>query len=106
MKLIRAIFRPEREQEVLRSLENAGFYAMTKTKVRGRGRQRGIQVGNIRYDELAKSMLLLAVEDKEVEPVVSAIEEAAFTGQPGDGKIFIQEISRVVTVRTGREKLY
>jgi nitrogen regulatory protein PII 1 len=94
--------RPEREEEVIRSLERAGFYAMTKTGVRGRGQQKGIQVGKIRYDALAKQMLLLVVEGKEVASAVAAIEEGAYTGHPGDGKIFIQEVSRVVTIRTGK----
>jgi nitrogen regulatory protein PII 1 len=102
VKLIRAIVRPERESEVIRSLEAAGFYAMTKAEVRGRGRQRGVQVGKIRYDALAKQMLWLAVEENEVASALAAIEQGAYTGQPGDGKIFIQEISKVVTIRTGK----
>ena len=105
MKMIRAIIRPERETEVLSRLEAQGFYAMTKVPVLGRGRQRGIQVGTISYDELAKLMLILVVEDADCQRAVQAIEEEAHTGHPGDGKIFIQEVREVYTVRTGAQVL-
>jgi nitrogen regulatory protein PII 1 len=102
MKMIRAIIRPEREAEVLTLLEAQGFYAMTKVPVLGRGRQRGIQVGAVSYDELAKLMLILVVEDGDCERVVALIEEGAYTGHPGDGKIFIQKVREAYTVRTGK----
>jgi len=105
MKMIRAIIRPERETEVLSHLEAEGFYAMTKVPVLGRGQQRGIQVGAVSYDELAKLMLILVVEDADCPRVVKAIEEGAHTGHPGDGKIFIQEVRQVCTVRTGTQGL-
>lgn len=102
MKMIRAIIRPEREAEALTRLEAQGFYAMTKVPVLGRGRQRGIQVGAVSYDELAKLMLILVVEDADCERVVALIEEGACTGHPGDGKIFIQEVRAAYRVRTGK----
>lgn len=102
MKMIRAIIRPEREAEALTLLEAQGFYAMTKAPVLGRGRQRGIQVGAVSYDELAKLMLILVVEDADCERVVALIEEGACTGHPGDGKIFIQEVREAYRVRTGK----
>jgi len=105
MKMIRAMIRPEREAQVLSSLETAGFYAITKVPVLGRGQQRGIQVGAVSYDELAKLMLILGVEDADCPRAVQAIEEAAHTGHPGDGKIFIQEVRQVYTIRTGRQEL-
>ena len=105
MKIIRAIIRPERETEVLSHLEAEGLYAMTKVPVLGRGQQRGIQVGAVSYDELAKVMLLLVVEDVDCSRAVVAIEEGAQTGHAGDGKIFIQEVRQVYTVRTGAERL-
>lgn len=101
MKLIRAIIRPEREPEVLAALEAEGFYAVTKTPVRGRGRQRGVQVGKVSYDELAKLMLLVAVENEQLERALAAVETGAWTGRPGDGRIFVQDIARVYTVRSG-----
>jgi nitrogen regulatory protein PII 1 len=101
MKMIHAIFRPERETAVLERLEAAGYYAMTRVPVLGRGQQRGIQVGAVSYDELAKVMLMIVVEDDQCVPVVRLIEEAAWTGHPGDGKIFIQAVREAYTVRTG-----
>ena len=103
--MIRAIIRPERETEVLSRLEAQDFYAMTKVPVLGRGQQRGIQVGAVSYDELAKIMLILVVEDPDYPQAVQAIEEGAHTGHPGDGKIFIQEVREVYTVRTGAQGL-
>ena len=105
MKMIRAIIRPERETEVLAGLEAEGFYAMTKAPVLGRGRQRGIQVGAVSYDALAKLMLMLVVEDAECDRVVAVIEAGAHTGHPGDGKIYIQEVRETYSVRTGKEGL-
>lgn len=101
MKLIRAIIRPEREEAVLSRLEAEGLYAVTKMPVTGRGRQRGIQVGAVRYDSLAKSMLLLVVEEEDYPKAIAALEAGAETKHPGDGKIFVQEVSEVYTIRTG-----
>ncbi|MFQ5598599.1 MAG: P-II family nitrogen regulator [Nitrospiria bacterium] len=101
MKLIRAIIRPEQEEKVLHNLETAGLYAVTKIPVLGRGRQRGVQVGRVSYNSLAKLMILLIVEEADFEPAVEAIEDGADTGHPGDGKIFVQEVSEAYSVRTG-----
>lgn len=103
MKLIRAIVRPEREADVMQSLESEGFYAMTKIPVLGRGNQRGVQVGAVTYDELSKLMLLIVVPNGDLERAVRAIEEGAHTGRPGDGKILIQNVRQAYTVRTGME---
>ena len=105
MKMIRAIVRPEREAAVIGRLEDEGFYALTKTPVVGRGQQGGVQVGAVSYDELAKLMLLLVVEDQDCARAVGAIEAAAHSGHPGDGKVFIQQIREVYTVRTGKQGL-
>jgi nitrogen regulatory protein PII 1 len=103
LKLIRAVIRPEREAEVLGRLEAAGFYAMTKTPVLGRGRQQGIQVGAVSYDELAKLMLILMVEEADLPRAVQAIEEGGRTGHYGDGKIFIQAVRESYTIRSGTQ---
>ncbi len=105
MKLIRAIIRPEREEAVMSRLEAAGLYAVTKMPVLGRGRQRGIQVGAVHYDLLSKLMLLLIVEEKDYAKAIATIEEGAETGHPGDGKIFVQEVSEVFTIRTGEKEM-
>ncbi len=104
MKMIRAMIRPEREAEVLRRLEEEGLYAVTKLPVRGRGRQRGIKVGAVNYDELAKTMLLLVVADSDCPKAVRTIEEGACTGHPGDGRIFVQTVREAYNVRTGQRE--
>ncbi len=101
MKLIRTIVRNEKEENVLARLEEAGLFAVTKFPVLGRGRQRGIQVGAISYTALSKVMLLIVVEDSEYQKAVDAIEAGAHTGHPGDGKIFVQNVSESYTIRTG-----
>ncbi len=105
MKMIRAIIRPNKEEEVLRALDNAGFPAMTKMNVFGRGKQKGLQVGPILYDELPKLLLMLVVEDGDVGKVVSIIENTARTGHIGDGKIFVSEVVEAHTIRTGEQGL-
>lgn len=99
--MIRTVIRPEREAEVLSRLEAEGFYAMTKVPVLGRGEQRGIQVGAVSYDELAKLMLLLVVDEADLPRAVQAIEEGGRTGHHGDGKIFIQTVMESYTIRSG-----
>ncbi len=105
MKMIRAIIRPTKEEAVVSALDKAGFYSLTKMHVFGRGRQKGIQVGPILYDELPKLMLMLVVEDKDAAKVVSIIENSARTGNIGDGKMFITEVSEAYTIRTGKKGL-
>ncbi len=97
MKMVQAMIRPEKEGEVIAALEKAGFSSLTRQGVFGRGRQRGIQVGSVRYEELPKVSLMIVVEEREVDRVVDTIKIAARTGNPGDGKIFI---SRVVESRS------
>ncbi len=104
MKMIKAIIRPEKEYDVISGLEKAGFYSLTKMDVLGRGRQRGIQVGNTTYDELSKLMLMLVVEDKELERVTELIQQHARTGNFGDGKIFVTDVAQTYTIRTGQKQ--
>ena len=104
MKLIKAIIRPEKESDVIRGLEQAGFAALTKWDVLGRGRQRGIQVGSAVYGELAKLCLMLVVPDSTAPKAVEAILQAAKTGHPGDGRIFVSEMKESYTIRTGRSE--
>ncbi len=102
MKMIRAIVRPEKEEEVVKSLDNAGFPSLTKMDVLGRGKQKGIQVGSAVYDELAKSMIMVVVEDSMLDKALTAITDSARTGNYGDGKIFISPVENSITVRTGK----
>ena len=103
MKLIRAIVRPEREEQVVKTLEEAGIVSLTKMDVLGRGQQRGVQVGATFYDELPKVQLMIVVEDAKVEAALAAIEAGAKTGQHGDGKVFISPVDAVYTIRTGQK---
>ncbi len=105
MKMVRAVVRPEQEQAIITALANNGFSAMTKWDVLGRGKQRGIQVGSQMYDELAKIMILIVVEDQQIDPVIKTIIEAGFTGFPGDGKLFVTPVEAAYTLRTGKAEL-
>ena len=103
MKMVRAIVRPEKENDVVLALEAKGFPAMTKVNVFGRGKQKGIQVGPIRYDELPKVMLMVVVEDEEVPVLMEVIRQAAYVGYEGDGKVFISPVTEAYTIRTGEK---
>lgn len=105
MKMIRAIIRPNREEKVVERLEKEGFYSLTKMNVFGRGKQKGIRVGTVCYDELPKVMLMLVVEDADVPKAVNVIQNSARTGNIGDGKIFVTDVSEAYTVRTGAQGL-
>ena len=100
MKLIQAIIRPEKEHEVIASLEKAGVNAFTRLGVLGRGRQKGLRVGQVHYEELAKVWLMVAVRDADVERAVDAMRTAARTGNPGDGKVFVLPLVESRTIRT------
>ncbi len=105
MKLVRAFIRPEKEQEVVLALEGMGFPALTKMSAMGRGKQKGLKIGDVVYEELPKTLLLIAVEDKDVEKVISTITKHARTGNIGDGKIFVSPIEKAITIRTGEVEL-
>jgi nitrogen regulatory protein PII 1 len=102
--MVRAIVRPERTDAVLEALMDAGFPAVTKVSVVGRGKQRGIKIGEITYDELPKELLITVVKSKDKDYVVKTIMQAARTGSSGsfgDGKIFVCPVEEVYTVSSG-----
>jgi nitrogen regulatory protein PII 1 len=104
MIMIRAIIRPEKSEAVLAALLEAGFSAITKMEVYGRGKQRGMRVGEVTYDELSKEMILTVVNDADKDFVVDVIVKNARTspeGAFGDGKVFVSAVDEVYTVRTG-----
>ncbi len=105
MKKITAVVRPERAEEVAEALARAGFSALTKMDVAGRGKQMGLRMGSVYYDELPKSMLWLVVEDDKVAEAVEVINKTAYTGNYGDGKIFISPVEEAYTIRTGVKEL-
>jgi nitrogen regulatory protein PII len=105
MKKIEAIIRPFKLEDVKIALVNAGIVGMTVSEVRGFGRQKG-QVERYRGSEftvefLQKLKLEIVVDDDRVGTVVTAIQDAARTGEIGDGKIFISTIDSVIRIRTG-----
>lgn len=101
MKMIRAVIRPEAVDKVADGLEAGGFTALTRMDVFGRGKQKGIKVGDMVYDNLPKTMLMIVVDDAMVEPAVKIIEDSARTGNIGDGKIFVTTVEEAYTIRTG-----
>jgi nitrogen regulatory protein PII 1 len=105
MKMIRAFIRPEKEQDVVLALEGAGFPALTKMPVFGRGKQKGLRVGPVHYDELPKVLIMIVVEDEDVDKVIKIIQDKARTGFIGDGKIFVSPVETAYTIRTGEEGL-
>jgi len=105
MKMIRAIVRPEAAEGVTEKLADAGFISLTKIPVFGRGKQKGLTVGTIHYDELPKTMIMIVIEDKDVEEVIKLIKYEAYTGNFGDGKIFVSPVDQAYTVRTGETGL-
>jgi nitrogen regulatory protein PII 1 len=104
MKMIRAVIRPEKEYEVVEALAKAGFPALTKVDVTGRGRQQGIQVGSALYEELAKVQILLVVDDSSADKALKTILETGKTGNFGDGKVFVTDVKEVYTIRTGKKE--
>jgi nitrogen regulatory protein PII 1 len=104
MVMVRAIVRPEKVDAVMEALMEAGFPAVTKVGVVGRGKQRGIKIGEITYDELPKELLITVVKAKDKDYVVKTIMGAARTGDKGsygDGKIFVSPVEEVYTVSSG-----
>lgn len=105
MKMIRAIVRPEMTDVVTEGLAESGFYSLTKMPVFGRGKQKGLTIGNAHYDELPKTLIIIVVDDNSVDEVLKIIQYKAYTGSEGDGKIFISPVESIVTVRTGSKEL-
>ena len=106
MIMIRSIVRPEKVDNVLAALMDAGFPGVTKFSVVGRGKQRGIKIGEITYDEIPKEMLLTAVEAHEKDLVIRTIIGAARTGKGtyGDGKIFVNQVLETYTISSGMKQ--
>ena len=105
MKLIMAIIRPHRLQDVKDALAKTGVVGLTVTDVRGAGRQKG-QVERYRGSEynidlLAKCQVEVAVPDDQCEETVQAVRKAAYTGEIGDGKIFTYPVRNAIRIRTG-----
>lgn len=108
MLMIKAIVRPEKADAVLAELMKAGFPSVSKMDILGRGKQKGIQIGDSFYDQIAKKMLIIVVQDEDKNDVVNIIMRTARTGEKGafgDGKIFILPVQEAYTISTGKNQL-
>ena len=105
MKLITAIIRPFKLDEVRESLSQAGVSGITVTEVKGFGRQKGhtelYRGAEYVVDFLPKMKVEVVVKDVDIDRCIEAIVRAAKTGKIGDGKIFVTPVEQVVRIRTG-----
>ena len=105
MKLITAIIKPFKLDDAREALSEVGVTGLTVTEVKGFGRQKGhtelYRGAEYVVDFLPKSKLEIAVDDDQADKVIDAISKATSTGKIGDGKIFVQELTDVVRIRTG-----
>ncbi|MBM4206185.1 MAG: P-II family nitrogen regulator [Gammaproteobacteria bacterium] len=105
MKMVTAIIKPFKLDDVRAHLSEIGIQGMTVTEVKGFGRQKGhtelYRGAEYVVDFLPKIKLEVAIDDVQLDAVVEAIQKAAHTGKVGDGKVFIQSLSDVIRIRTG-----
>ena len=105
MKMVMAIIKPFKLDDVREALAEAGIAGITVTEVKGFGRQKGhtelYRGAEYVVDFLPKVKLEVAVTEEQAEQVVEAIVKAARTGKIGDGKVFVYDLERVVRIRTG-----
>ncbi|MFM8794277.1 MAG: P-II family nitrogen regulator [Acidimicrobiales bacterium] len=107
MKLITAIVKPHKLDDVKDALKSAGVQGMTVAEVRGFGRQGGhsetYRGSEYAIDFVPKVRLEIVVDDSSVDATVDAIRTSASTGKIGDGKIWVTDVARLVRIRTGEE---
>ncbi len=107
MKLVTAIIKPFKLDTVREALYEAGVQGVTVTEVKGYGRQKGhtelYRGAEYVVDFLPKTKIEVAVTDSQLNVVITAITEAANSGNIGDGKIFVHSLERVIRVRTGEQ---
>ena len=107
MKLVTAIIKPFKLDEVREGLSEVGITGLTVTEIKGFGRQRGhtelYRGAEYVVDFLPKIRVEVAVADGQVEAVIESIIEAARTGKIGDGKIFVTPLDQVIRIRTGEQ---
>jgi nitrogen regulatory protein P-II 2 len=105
MKLITAIIKPFKLEDVREALSNTGIEGITVTEVKGFGRQRGhtelYRGAEYVVDFLPKVKLEIAVAEDQLDSAIEAIIKAANTGKIGDGKIFVTNLEKVIRIRTG-----
>ena len=107
MKLVTAIIKPYRLDEVRNALSDIGVQGLTVSEVRGFGRQRGhtevYRGAEYAVEFIPKTRIEIAVPDAIAEQVIDAVMQTARTGKVGDGKIFVTELTQVVRIRTGEK---
>ena len=107
MKLVTAIIKPFKLDEVREGLSEVGITGLTVTEIKGFGRQKGhtelYRGAEYVVDFLPKIRVEVAVADGQVESVIEAIIKAARTGKIGDGKIFVSPLDEVIRIRTGEQ---
>ncbi|MBE6501293.1 MAG: P-II family nitrogen regulator [Methanobrevibacter thaueri] len=107
MKAIVAIIRQEKFDDVKRALMEVGCEGMTVSEVKGRGSQKGIRESyrgsSYCIDLIPKTRIEIVVKSDELDLFVDAIKKAAYTGNIGDGKIFIYPVENVIRIRTGEQ---
>ena len=107
MKLITAVIKPFKLDDVKDALKAAGIAGMTVTEVRGFGRQGGhtetYRGAEYKIDFVPKMAIAVVVDDAAADGVVDTIIQAAATGKIGDGKVWVTDVSRLVRIRTGEE---
>ena len=104
MLKIEAIIRPEKLEDVQSRLSRIGYSGMTVTEMEGHGRQKGLHPDwpqGMRVNFLPKTKMEIVVENKDKNKVLKAILNSAWTGEQGDGKIFISEVKDAIRIRTG-----
>ena len=105
MKLVTAIIKPFKLDDVREAISEIGIDGLTVTEVKGFGRQKGhtelYRGAEYQVDFLPKVKLEIAVQDDQVERLVEAIVGAAKTGKIGDGKVFVYDLEHAVSIRTG-----
>jgi nitrogen regulatory protein P-II 2 len=105
MKLITAIIKPFKLDDVRRAISEIGVQGVTVTEVRGFGRQRGhteiYRGAEYVVEFVPKTKIEIAVDDALVDQVIEAVTKSAQTGKVGDGKIFVFDLAQVVRIRTG-----
>jgi nitrogen regulatory protein PII len=109
MKMVTAIIKPFKLDDVKDALIELGISGMTVSEVRGHGRQKGhtelYRGAEYKVDFVPKSEITVVVADESLDSVIDVISKAANTGKVGDGKIFVTSVERVVRIRTGEENV-
>ncbi len=107
MKLVSAIIKPFKLDDVREAISEVGVEGLTVSEVKGFGRQKGhtelYRGAEYQVDFLPKVKLEVAVNDEVVQRLVEAITQAAYTGKIGDGKIFVFDLEQAVRIRTGEQ---